>query len=129
MPLLAALAVAVGLAAAYLTDCMGLGFGTGSDTGKSESEAKSEAKSEPEPEPEQKAPGQNAGAGERTVVVDGAQCRIDDGAPGSCEAACTTLVGSKGPVTLDGIAGAHQVVETLRQCLADGKIDVRMKAP
>ncbi len=127
MPLLAVLAIAVGLAAAYLSDCMGLGGGKGADSSRSAPE--SEPAAEPEPEPEPRAPGQNAGAGERTVVVDGAQCRIGDAAPGSCETACTTLVGASGPVTLDGVAGSHQVVETLRRCLEDGKVDVRMKAP
>jgi len=125
-PLLAVLALAVGLAAAYLSDCTGLGLGSGAGADAPDSDAKAESKPEPTPPPEAPA---KAAAAERVVVVEGAQCRVGDEPLGACDALCKTLVDAPGAVTLDGVAGSHQVVDTLRQCLEDGKIDVRMKGP
>lgn len=128
-PLLAVLALAVGLAAAYLSDCAGLGLGSGAGSASSDEDAKAESTPEPKretPPPEADA---KAGAAERVVVVEGAQCRLGTAPLGSCDALCETLVEAPGPVTLDGVAGSHQVVDTLRQCLEDGKLDVRMKGP
>ena len=128
-PLLAVIALAVGLAAAYLSDCAGFGLGSGSGAASSDDDAKSEAT----PEPAEQAPPPDAdakaGASERVVVVEGAQCRLGTQPLGSCDELCKTLVAAPGPVTLDGVAGSHQVVDTLRQCLENGKVDVRMKGP
>ena len=128
-PLLAVVALAIGLAAAYLSDCAGFGLGSGAGTASSDNDAKTE--STPDPERETPPPEADAkvGAAERVVVVEGAQCRLGTAPLGSCDAVCQTLVEVPGPVTLDGIAGSHRVVDTLRQCLEDGKVDVRMKSP
>lgn len=127
-PLLAVLALAVGLAAAYLSDCAGFGLGSGSGSASSDEDAKAQS---PEPERETPPPEADAkaGAAERVVVVEGSQCRLGTAPLGSCDALCKTLVEAPGPVTLDGVAGSHQVVDTLRQCLEDGEVDVRMKGP